>query len=1201
LLTLASFHANENKYVLFYEHAKAMSMRMLQGGILKQVALAKSPHNRSLCALAIGLGISENAIDLFSDQKALAVKQWKAEFDRVYSNNKNNPSRFHSSFSSVGKHAVSLLYELYSTYSAADERSEFLAKTFERAAKRSAIENSCGFIVWNIPVVHSQQIAVCNDQGCKMMYAVYCAVKTIAEAFKQTWLDVKRASESEAIRTAVHQVATHLHNTLDPIVNIEAGGRSSGMFGAYAAVSGVPIMPNGRGSSVPSPNRKPDDTANVSEWIGTISSSYEELWKIASDVIDGKVVDATRLTSVRTRCIYVLQYFARMFTISLACTGHMRTEDWYNLYMSVVFGVDGNEDGTGFDKLAANHPQVEVPAAGGLRDIVWNLDLMPKAHRDAFAAKEACLTGILCIVTGTQQKKLSKVQKTNASDDEDPEISYNLNALIDGEWGVMSAGNAMVLARGLLELYNYLALHTSTAPIVYTSVVELQRAYKSKERAETEGSGGESYLAECVNKALKRTGCCSISTGMPVKKVAKIGGIVSNVGEHSVARTYSFKEELAIMKEIDKEGRIVGNKYIDRFACATHIRKELESSLGRKSVAASHVLKELGPQIGHGKRTQHKHYMKPPCRVKFTLPTEKGFEEITLNVKEQCKTKCSLLTKGHLKCGDFGINAGCPCSIKAVHYRHDNQKAWMQRISDRPEAPNMLEASTEHLARLVRQTKEAVDKLFRPTPRLFHRWATVTTEQIAGAECVKRFSDAMDMLANEVVRRIRKTLEMEYAEQSETRLKGVSCCAMMAAKMFGPWAFEFDLLDETNYDTYLAADTVINCKRHDYIRGLPDTAELQRSAKTQADAMFAEHRERLQVSHAEELCLREKEYEAIISEQQARLEAVKEELAKKRMECVRLNNVVNESTRNAQPTSKRAKNKRKLSKAVDRIAQSAETELPSPIVQPVQANVHASDLADEIPAPASSDADRDDTRRNERAPEDEDPTFTCNATVSPEAPSRPRCTRATASKRRCDAPLAQQVKRARQTKACTAPKEKRTKKHQQKNADDEQKCLACDKAGTQLNRLFRCKRVECGALYHQKCVPHTLTAEEEWLCPICIVPATPGKLLRATEEKEHFEEHEHSMPLSGSEPSELWPFVDEKKIDGNGMHLANVKAGNSNDGWKKWYAHMIIAVYRDGVKLKIFKQVQDEDIMNKRKYRSYDRRHMSMSEDATSL
>jgi hypothetical protein len=1184
---------------------------MLQGEILKHSKAVDKPHTLSLCALALGLGISENAIDLFSDQKALAVKQWKAEFDRVYSNNKNNPSRFHSSFSSVGKHAVSLLYELYSTYSAADERSEFLAKTFERAAKRSAIENSCGFIVWNIPVVHSQQIAVCNDQGCKMMYAVYCAVKTIAEAFKQTWLDVKRASESEAIRTAVHQVATHLHNTLDPIVNIEAGGRSSGMFGAYAAVSGVPIMPNGRGSSVPSPNRKPDDTANVSEWIGTISSSYEELWKIASDVIDGKVVDATRLTSVRTRCIYVLQYFARMFTISLACTGHMRTEDWYNLYMSVVFGVDGNEDGTGFDKLAANHPQVEVPAAGGLRDIVWNLDLMPKAHRDAFAAKEACLTGILCIVTGTQQKKLSKVQKTNASDDEDPEISYNLNALIDGEWGVMSAGNAMVLARGLLELYNYLALHTSTAPIVYTSVVELQRAYKSKERAETEGSGGESYLAECVNKALKRTGCCSIRTGMPVKKVVEIGPIVSNVGKHSVARTYSFKEELAIMKDIDKEGRIVGNKYIDRYACATHIRKELEISLGRKSVAAGHVMKELGPQIGHGKRTQHEHYMKPPCRVQLTLPTEKGFEEITLNVKEQCKTKCLLLTKGHLKCGDFGINAGCPCSIKAIHYRHDNQKAWMRRISDRPEAPNMLEAGTEHLARLVRQTKEAVDKLFRPTPRLFHRWATVTTEQIAGAEYVKRFSDALDMLANEVVRRVCKTLEMEYAEQSETRLMGVSCCAMMAAKMFGPWAFEFDLLDETKYDTYLAADTAINCKRHDYIQGLPDTAELHRSAKTQAEAMFAELRqgnredmENLQVSHAEELRLhenREKEYEAIIAEQQARLEAVEQELrnakkpAREREECVRLNNVVNEATRNAQP-----KNKRKLSKAVDRIAQSAETGPPSPIVRPVQAIVNASDLADEIPAPASIDADRDDTRRNEWAPEDEDPTFTCNATISPEAPSRPRSTRAAASKRICDTSLAKPVKRARQTKT---PKARPAKKSQTK--DKTPGCEVCATEGGPLNRLLRCKRPDCDAHYHQKCLrqPLSPSEEEEWLCPICSVPGIPGEFLRCTEDKEPFEEHEHGMPLSGSGPNELWKFVDESNIDGNGPHLAKVEAGNLGESpmWKKWYAHMTIAVYRDGVKWKVLKQVQDEEIMKDRKYRSYDRRHMSISEDASSL
>jgi hypothetical protein len=49
-----------------------------------------------------------------------------------------------------------------------------------------------------------------------------------------------------------------------------------------------------------------------------------------------------------------------------------------------------------------------------------------------------------------------------------------------------------------------------------------------------------------------------------------------------------------------------------------------------------------------------------------------------------------------------------------------------------------------------------------------------------------------------------------------------------------------------------------------------------------------------------------------------------------------------------------------------------------------------------------------------------------------------------------------------------------------------------------------------------------------------------------------FEEHEHSMPLSGSEPDELWVFVDKEKIHGNGPHLAKVNAGNSIYGRKYW-------------------------------------------------
>jgi hypothetical protein len=366
---------------------------MIQGIVLKHPAFNKSPHNRALCALSLGLGFSEERVDVLVDDDASLIadfKEWKAKFDEFYSKKKNASTNIHDGFGRLGTQAVLLLYKLYSRKTDAD-RALFLAKAFERAAKKAAIDEFCGFFVWNLQIQCSIQIDICKESGCKMMYAVFCAIKKISAAFEQTKIGEERASESEAVVRVQHRVATHLHETLDPIVDIEVGGRSSAMFGVFAAISGIPIMPNGRGSKAKSTYRSSDDTKNVMTWAAHISSSFQDLWEIASKVIDGKV-DATRLTSARTRCIYVLQYFARMFTISLAATGHMRPECWYNLYMSAVFGVDGDEDGTGLAKMAAASPEVEVPAAEGLRDIVWNLNLMLKAHSNAFAAKEACLS-----------------------------------------------------------------------------------------------------------------------------------------------------------------------------------------------------------------------------------------------------------------------------------------------------------------------------------------------------------------------------------------------------------------------------------------------------------------------------------------------------------------------------------------------------------------------------------------------------------------------------------------------------------------------------------------------------------------------------------------------------------------------------------------------------------------------------------------
>jgi hypothetical protein len=162
------------------------------------------------------------------------------------------------------------------------------------------------------------------------------------------------------------------------------------------------------------------------------------------------------------------------------------------------------------------------------------------------------------------------------------------------------------------------------------------------------------------------------------------------------------------------------------------------------------------------------------------------------------------------------------------------------------------------------------DKLLRPAPKLYHRWAVPETSPerkipgvegvIHGAEGVKALSDGLHMLIKEVVRQARQQVGKEYAAQSETRLKGVSCCPMMAAKKFGVWTFDYDLIDETSYGRYVAMRTPINLKREDYVSTLTDTAAIQRTIEQGTQAMWAQIRrdkgceiETIRAEHAEKL------------------------------------------------------------------------------------------------------------------------------------------------------------------------------------------------------------------------------------------------------------------------------------------------------------------------------------------------------------
>jgi hypothetical protein len=339
------------------------------------------------------------------------------------------------------------------------------------------------------------------------------------------------------------------------------------------------------------------------------------LQSLADDVINGKELTVQSMTEIRVPSILIMQYYARMFCINLAMTGHMRPEDWYNMYMLAVFGRDSKNPSTGQADLFKNPPRVRVPGLNNLRDVMWNLDALLKGHRDASGDSEenrtTCLTGILCIVKGMQLKK-ARGRKSNASDDVNTSIIYDLNALVDGKGGVMSAGNAMVLARGFLELYNRLSLHAGSDPLIYRSVAELCGTASAEEAADDESSGGPSFLAEGLSKTLKeRTGCCGVKTGMPVSRITKIKGVIPRYSEHAVAVTYKFDEDYGPIKEVSEEGEVLGNMYVDQYACATHLRKDLESSLDCTG-AAKHVFTELAPHIGHGPKIQADHYMKPP-------------------------------------------------------------------------------------------------------------------------------------------------------------------------------------------------------------------------------------------------------------------------------------------------------------------------------------------------------------------------------------------------------------------------------------------------------------------------------------------------------------------------------------------------------------------------------------------------------------
>jgi hypothetical protein len=125
---------------------------------------------------------------------------------------------------------------------------------------------------------------------------------------------------------------------------------------------------------------------------------------------------------------------------------------------------------------------------------------------------------------------------------------------------------------------------------------------------------------------------------------------------------------------------------------------------------------------------------------------------------------------------------------------------------------------------LSEATRYAFDKLFRPIPPLACKWGRSLREaskvQQDGNDAVRAFNKECDQLANAVIKRVRDRLKLSNEGKPSKRLSGVTCTPMMAAKMFGPWCFDFDLNNEKDYSKmFTSTATGIYGKRRDYFNG----------------------------------------------------------------------------------------------------------------------------------------------------------------------------------------------------------------------------------------------------------------------------------------------------------------------------------------------------------------------------------------------
>jgi hypothetical protein len=147
------------------------------------------------------------------------------------------------------------------------------------------------------------------------------------------------------------------------ILDIESGSRSCGIFAHVGALSLVPLMTFKEGAyserqeeamkvsdskrykhdNVPDIGGPGNSVRTAEHWGTQISDTLKSLREYGSDFCSGRITafelrQKMQIKLFRSGVILTLQFLARTFAIALACTGNMRSQDWYELYCSAVFG-----------------------------------------------------------------------------------------------------------------------------------------------------------------------------------------------------------------------------------------------------------------------------------------------------------------------------------------------------------------------------------------------------------------------------------------------------------------------------------------------------------------------------------------------------------------------------------------------------------------------------------------------------------------------------------------------------------------------------------------------------------------------------------------------------------------------------------------------------------------------------------------------